>query len=345
VWGLINQHDRRGFEIHLFSDGPAAAIQYGYRPHAQDQFHDIAALSTEAAADRIEQAGIDVLVDLNGYSAPARLPLFALRPAPVLVAWFGMYATSGMTCFDYLVGDDAVVQPEEEKFYSEKILRTPGSWLTFEVTYPVPPLTSPPCAAGHGVTFGCVSPQYKITKDVISAWSAILQQVPNSSLLLKNFSLGYSGNRRFVHDMFEVCNISPERVSLEGSSDYYQYLQTFDRIDIILDTFPYNGGTTTTEAIWQGVPVVTFWGDRWASRISASILRAGGLGEFVGRSLEDYISAAVRLASSPGTPDRLRELRLNMRSRLLESPVCDTRSFARNMERLYERVTGGRSEE
>jgi protein O-GlcNAc transferase len=109
-------------------------------------------------------------------------------------------------------------------------------------------------------------------------------------------------------------------------------------IDIALDTFPYNGGTTTTEAIWQGVPVVTFSGDRWVSRTSASILRSGGLGELVGEGLEDYISFAISLANSP---DRLLDLRRNMRSRLLNSSVCDTRSFAQNMERIYMRMLTG----
>jgi protein O-GlcNAc transferase len=338
VWGLIHRHDRQRFEVHLFSDAPASAVLHGYRRHAQDQFHDISGLSAEAAADRIEQAAIDVLVDLNGYSATGRLPLFARRPAPVIVSWFNMYATSGMPCYDYLVGDDVVIPQEEERFYSEKIVRVPGSYLTFEVTYPVPAVAPAPCSAGRAITFGCLAPQYKITKDVIGAWSTILRQVPKSSLILKNSALGSPGNRRFVYGLFETCNISPERVRLEGPSDHYRFLQTYDQIDIALDTFPYNGGTTTTEAIWQGVPVVTFWGNRWVSRISASILRAGGLGEFVGQGLEDYVSLALRLANSPDTPDRLQDLRRMMRFRLLASPVCDTRSFARNMERLYART-------
>lgn len=344
VWGLINRHDRQRFEVHLFSDTPASAIQHGYIRHAQDQFHDISGLTAEAGADRIEEAGIDVLVDLNGYSAMGRLPLIALRPAPVVVGWFNMYATTGMTCYDWLAGDDVVIPPEEERFYTERIVRLPGSYLTFEVTYPVPEVSSPPCLTDRAITFGCLAPQYKITKDVVGAWSTILQQVPNSSLILKNSALGSPGNRHFVHGLFEACKISPERVHLEGPSDHYRFLETYGQIDIALDTFPYNGGTTTTEAIWQGVPVVTFWGDRWVSRTSASILRAGGLGEFVGQGLEDYIALAVRLANSPDTPERLQELRRNMRSRLRESPVCDTRSFARNMERLYERVTPGRGQ-
>ena len=109
------------------------------------------------------------------------------------------------------------------------------------------------------------------------------QQVPNSTLILKNASLGSAGNRQFVHSLFERHQVSPQRVRLDGPSDHYQFLETYGEIDIALDTFPYNGGTTTTEAIWQGVPVVTFHGDRWVSRTSASILQAAGLGELVGR--------------------------------------------------------------
>ena len=332
VWGLINYHDRERFEVHLFSDAPASRIQHGYRGHPQDRFHDTTGLSNEALAERIEQAEIDLLVDLNGYSAMQRLPLFTMRPAHVIVGWFNIYATTGIPSYDYLIGDDRVIPPEEEKFYGEKIVRVPGSYLTFEVTYPVPPVVDPPCLTKGAVTFGALASQYKITNEVIGAWSRILGQVPNSSLIVKNGALVSPGTRQFVHGLFERQGVSPERVRLDGPSDHYQFLETYGEIDIALDTFPYNGGTTTTEAIWQGVPVVTFSGDRWVSRTSASILQSAGLGELVGRGLEDYITLAVRLANSP---DHLLDLRRNMRSRLRDSSVCDTRSFARNMERLY----------
>ncbi len=335
VWGLIHQHDRSRFEIHLFSDAPASDIRYGYRPHPQDQFHDIAGLSAEAAADLIEQARIDVLVDLNGYSTPERLPVLALRPAPVIGGWFNFFATSGMSCYDWLVGDPVVIPPEEERFYSEKIVRVPGCYLTFEIDYPAPEVVAPPCSSGRPIAFGCLAPQYKITKEAIGTWSRILQMVPESSLLLKSTALGSPATRQYVHKLFETFGIPFERVSLEGPAEYFRFLQAYDQVDIVLDTFPYNGGTTTTEAIWQGVPVVTFPGDRWVSRTSASILRAGGLGEFVAQGIEGYVSLAVQLANSPDTPARLRDLRLNMRSRLLNSTVCDTRSFAREMERIY----------
>jgi predicted O-linked N-acetylglucosamine transferase (SPINDLY family) len=338
VWGLINQHDRRHFEVHLFSDAPASGIKHGYRAHASDRFYDISSLSNEAAAALIETSGIDLLVDLNGYSTPSRLPLVALQPAPLIVGWFNMYATSGMACCDYLIGDDDVIPPREERFYCEKIVRVPGSYLTFEVSYPVPPVVDPPCLETRAITFGCLAPQHKINGAVIHAWCRILQEVPGSRLVLRNGVLDSPGNCRFVHGLYEKYNISPQRVLLRGRIDHYRFLQTYEEIDVALDTFPYNGGTTTTEAIWQGVPVVTFVGDRWASRTSASLLRAGNLGRFVTGSMENYVSLAIRLGNSVETPEFLADLRRNMRSRLLGSPVCDTRSFARNMERLYRQM-------
>ncbi len=341
VWGLINQHDRRQFEVHLFSDAPASEIRHGYRGHPQDRFHDTTGLSNEALSQCIEHAEIDLLVDLNGYSAIHRLPLFTRRPAPVVVGWFNIYATTGITSYDYLIGDDVVIPPAEERFYCEKIVRLPGSYLTFDVTYPVPPVAGSPCLTNKAITFGCLASQYKITTEVVAAWSRILRQVPDSSLFLKNGALVSAGSRQFVHDLFDRHHVSPKRVRLGGPSDHYQFLQAYGEIDIALDTFPYNGGTTTTEAIWQGVPVVTFYGDRWASRTSASILRAAALGELVGQGLEDYISLAIRLANSP---DDLLDLRRNMRSRLRDSPVCDTQTFARNMERLYRRMSTEESE-
>lgn len=341
VWGLINQHDRQHFEVHLFSDAPASAIQCGYLRRPQDQFHDITGLSNEVAADLVEQSGIDILVDLNGYSTMPRLALFALRPAPVIVGWFNMYATTGMASYDYLVGDDQVIPPEEEQFYSEKIVRVPGSYLTFDMNYPVPPVANSPCLTNRATTYGCLASQYKITTEVIVAWSTILHQVPGSILILKNSAMGSEGNRQFVRRLFEANQITAERVRLEGPAEHYQFLKTYDEIDIALDTFPYNGGTTTTEAIWQGVPVVTYWGDRWAARTSASLLLAGGIGDFVGEGIEGYKSLAIGLGN-PGDFARLANLRYTMRSRLLESPVCDTRTFARNIETLYRKMFGSR---
>ena len=337
VWGLINRHDRGRFEIHLFSDAPPAKIEHGYSPDARDRMHDVSRLSNAAMAERIAEAEIDLLIDLNGYSSMERLAAIALRPAPVIAGWFNLYATTGMAAYDYLIGDAWAIPPEEEPFYCEKIVRVPGSYLTFEVTYPTPPVADPPCLTSGGITFGSLAPQYKITPQDIAVWSGILQQVRGSAMLLKNRELDSARARQFVEGLFARHGIPPERLRLAGPAEHYRFLETYGAIDIALDTFPYNGGTTTTEAIWQGVPVVTFAGDRWVSRTSSSILHAAGLAELVGQGIDDYVALAVRLAQSP---ERLLELRRNMRTRLGRSAACDTATFARQMERIYTEIAG-----
>ncbi len=340
VWGLLNHHNRDHFEVFLFSDGPETACLNCYRKHPMDRFYDITGLSNQAAAVCIEMSELDILVDLNGYSRFDRLAVLALKPAPVIVGWFNLYATSGMTCYDYLIGDNEVIPAEEEAFYTEKILRVPGCYLTYEVLYPVPDVIDPPVLSTGKMTFGSLASQYKITASVVEAWSRILVSAQDTRLFLKNSMLDSVANREFLAQRFESHGVSRHRIAMEGSANHFDYLAAYGSIDLALDTFPYSGGTTTSEAVWQGVPVITFHGDRWATRQSASINRAAGLSEFVGRDLDDYISIAIGLAKHPDTPSRLTELRRTMRDRLARSPLCDTVNFARNMERLYEGMTG-----
>ncbi len=335
VWGLINQHDRRDFDIYLFSDTSRSAIRHGYNMHEADHFFDTSRLSNRELAELIQERGIELLIDLNGYSEMKRLPMFMLRPAPVIVGWFNMYATTGMPCFDALIGDGEVIPREEEGFYTESIHRVSQSYLAFSVDYPVPPVAGLPCEGGAPFTFGCLGSQYKITNEVVEAWSRILIASPGSRLLLKNKRLKVDAARAFVTELFLRFGVARERIVFEGPEEHYEFLKVYESVDVALDTFPYNGGTTTTEAIWQGVPVITFVGDRWASRTSASILRAGGLGEFVAGDLDGYVALAVRLANSPEERPRLASLRSKLREQLLASSVCDTRRFAREMEGIY----------
>jgi protein O-GlcNAc transferase len=338
VGSLIKQHDRSVFDIFVFSAAPASAMPSGYHLDSRDHFHDISRLGNEEVNLLIRRCRVDILIDLNGYSDMQRLPLFVLRPAPVIAGWFNLYATSGLYCFDYLIGDKEVISVTEEHFYSERICRVSGSYLTFEVGYPVPEVADPPCIANHTITFGSLASQIKITDRVVAAWSSILSRSPASSLIVRNGVLGSVASREFLHSMFAGYGIPRDRIRLEGPLEHFDFLRAYNEIDVALDTFPYNGGTTTTEAIWQGVPVVTFWGDRWVSRTSASILRAGGLSDFVRANVEDYIGFAVDLAKSPETPERLLALRRGMRAQLKNSRVCDTRAFAREMEMIYQQI-------
>jgi len=343
VWGLINHHDRGRVSVHLFSDAGVSRTEYGYKPHETDTFHDTTGLSNQQVADLIKENRIDILVDLNGYSKPARLGLFVSKPAPIIVGWFNLFATTGLDCFDYLIGDQHVIPPDEEAYYTEKIVRVGGCYLTFEVAYPVPEVAPPPCLDHSPFTFGCLAPQHKITTEVIGAWSRILESCPDSRLMIKNKVLGKQGNRGFVHDVFSEFGVDPNRIIFEGGAEHYTYLEAYHRVDLALDTFPYSGGTTTMEALWQGVPVITFPGDRWVSRTSTSILRYAGLGDYVAADLDGYIHKAVGLAGSSDTPARLAKLRQGMRWRLGAAPVCDTSSFAGWMEDAYEAMWKQRS--
>ena len=194
----------------------------------------------------------------------------------------------------------------------------------------------PPCLTTGALTFGNLglAPMYKITSEVIKTWSRILRESPGTRLILKNVALGHSAARDFVHNLFAGFGVPADRIGLHGPAEHFAFLKCYDEIDIALDTFPYNGGTTTMEALWQGVPVLTFKGDRWGSG-SVRLLREAGHSEFVAANLETYVALAIDLAKDPETPRRLESLRRTMRTGLRSQPVCDVPGFTRNMEDQY----------
>jgi predicted O-linked N-acetylglucosamine transferase (SPINDLY family) len=341
VMAMINHHDRSGFEIHFFSDGKPPSGESGYRDHENDFVHDFRSVENDRAADIIRQVGIDVLVDLNGYSAQKRLPLLMRRPAPRIAGWFNLFATTGIAAFDWLVGDEAVLPAAEERFYTEKIHRVPGSYIAFEILYPVPEVTPPPCLAGGGVTFGCLGSHYKLTAGVLAAFGRILAAAPGAKLFIKNGALEDASTRADFLRRLQTAGINAARVTLAGRSEHFAFLEAYKAVDIALDTFPYNGGTTTTEALWQGVPVLSFDGDRWVSRTSKSLLLAAGLGDWLLPDQAAYEARAIALANNPETPAMLASLRAGMRQKLAASPVCDTAGMCRAMERFYLEISAG----
>ena len=335
VFGVINHHDRSILDLHLFSDGGPPGPESGYRAHPLDRVHDARGTSNAELADLVARIGIDILVDLNGYSYQHRLGVFTRRPAPVNIGWFNMYATSGIDAFDYVVGDEVVIPASEEQFYCERVLRVPGSYLAYSVLYPVPEVALPPSLAAGHITFGSLCSQYKITDDVIAAWAAILRQAPDAHLLIRNAALGDPTNRTALHERFGRCAIDSNRILLGGPAPHKTFLATYARVDIALDTFPYNGGTTTMEALWQGVPVLTFNGDRWASRQGCSLLLAAGLDDWCMPNRDAYIDRAITLARSPTAAAELASLRSTMRGRLACMPVCDSAGLCHALERIY----------
>lgn len=341
VFALINRHDRTIFEIYMLSDGEPPSAASGYRDHDLDYICDLRGVTNERAAGIIADLGIDVLVDLNGYSFQQRLGLLMYRPAPHIVGWFNMFATTGVAAVDWLVGDGHVIRRDEEPFYVERIHRLPGTYLAFEILYDVPDVAPPPCLAAGQITFGTLGSHYKLTDAVVSAWARILLAAPQTKLFIKNATLEDESVRNDLLQRFHQLGVSERRMTLEGRSPHFAFLDAYRHIDIALDTFPYNGGTTTTEALWQGVPVLTFDGDRWASRTSASLLLAAGLRDWVLPDLAGYVDRAIALANDVRTPAMLLTLRNDMRARLRSSAACDADDLCHAMEDFYRTIARG----
>ncbi len=331
--GVINAHDRTRFEVHLIADRTAPSADAGYVDHDDDRIWSVTGVPNERLAGIIAEQRLDILVDLNGYSFQSRLPLLLYRAAPVQFSWVGMYGTTGITDLDGVIGDATVLPPEEEQFCAEPVRRVGHTYLAFAMFYPVPEVVPPPCLTNGFVTFGSLASAYKITDAVIAAWSRIVLGVPGSRLLLRNRAMGEPGNRTEVAARFAAAGLPGERLTLEGGAEHFEYLRTYDRIDIALDAFPYNGGTTTAEAIWQGVPLLTFNGDRWASRTSRSILVAAGLGDFVAPDALTFVANAIAMGLAPAG---LAAMRATQRARIAATPAFDAPSLCRTLETLFE---------
>ena len=338
--GVINAHDRDRFEIHFIADRAMPSAGAGYRDHDDDRIWDVNGVPNDRLARLIAEAELDVLVDLNGYSFQRRLPLLLYRAAPVQFSWVGMYGTTGIAGLNGVIGDAAVAPAGEEKFFSEPIVRVRNTYLTFDIFYAVPEVAPPPCLANGYVTFGSLASAYKITDPVVAAWSRIVRGVPGSRLLLRNRSLGEVSNRADFIARFGAQGLPAERVMFEGGAEHFEYLRTYDRIDIALDTFPYNGGTTTAEAIWQGVPLLSFNGDRWASRTSRSILLAAGLEDFAAADLAGFVASGISMGLAP---EALAARRETQRARIATTPAFDPVGLCRALEALFEASVAAQS--
>jgi len=328
--GVLNAHDRSRFEVNLIVDGDLPSAASGYLDRDEDRIWQVSGVPNDELARHIEAAEIDVLIDLNGYSHKSRLPLLVHRAAPLQIAWNGMYGTTGFPHVDVLIADDAVLPESEEGHYTERIYRVRHTYLPFNVFYETPEVAPPPSVRNGYITFGSLNSAYKLTQQTLDIWSQLLRQIPSGRLLLRNSVLDGASNRLDLISRFANLGVGSDRLTLLGKADHQEFLRTYDEIDIALDVFPYNGGTTTAEALWQGVPVVTFNGDRWAGRTSRSILNAAGLSEWVGDDVSGFIEIARGLVDAD-----LASIRLRQRQKIATSPACDVTSLCRELETLY----------
>ncbi len=330
---VIAEHDRRRFEVYCYSDVAQPDAVTERLKSLADYWRDVSADGDETLARRIRDDGIDLLVDLDGHAAGNRLPVFAQKPAPVQISYLGYPATTGLPEIDFRITDGVADPPESvDSAYSEILVRLPEGFLCYR-----PSDAAPPVAAakndGGAIIFGCFNELPKVSPEVVRSWSRILERLPGSRLLLKATALVDPGTRARVKRRFELAGVSPDRIELFGrTATLEEHLALYARVDVALDTFPYNGTTTTCEALYMGVPVVTLEGAAHAGRVGTSLLSMLQLTELVAASEDKYVDTAVALAADE---ERRVTFRTTLRGRLRASALCDSKAFVPSLEAIY----------
>lgn len=331
---ILRHHDRTKFEIFCYSNLIHEDNYTERYKQLADHWRDISTLSEQAAVDRVREDNIDILIDLSGHTSGQRLGVFACKPAPVQVNYLGHPATTGLTTMDYRFGD-AVTDPAEmvAVHYTETIRQLPGCFLTYQPEENAPPVQPAPSIANGCITFGSFNNIAKVNDSVIAVWAKVLLAVPFSRLMLKSFALSSVRGRKRIVDGFAAQGIPAERLDLVGwSAETQHHLELYNKVDIALDTFPYNGTTTSCEALWMGVPVISLEGEHHAARVGASLLSVLGLRELLASDVAEFVQIASRLAADP---ERLTALRAGLRERMAASPLLDHAGFTRNLESAY----------
>jgi protein O-GlcNAc transferase len=331
---LLQNHDRNAVAVFCYAEvsWPDAATRKFEQ--LADHWTKTVGMSDEALAERIRSDGIDILVDLAGHTAKNRLPVFARKAAPVQVTWLGYPNTTGLDAIDYRLVDD-VTDPEGEAdaFASETLVRLPGGFLCYGATNDAPTPETAPCLSKGFVTFGSFNNPAKLSGATLDAWAQVLTRLPTARLLLKAKPFADAATRALYLERLAERGVAADRLELiDWLPDSNAHLALYDRVDVALDPFPYNGTTTTCEALWMGVPVVTLRGDRHAGRVGASLLTQIGVTDLIADSIEAYVEMAVALA---GDPTRLADLRRSLRPRMAASSLCDTAGFGRKVEDAY----------
>jgi predicted O-linked N-acetylglucosamine transferase (SPINDLY family) len=327
---LLEHHDQGAVEIFLYSsvDRPDVATDW-YRHFAGSTFRDIRQMDDVSAANLVRSDRIDILVDLALHSSAGRLRIFACRPAPVQISWLGYVGTTGLDTIDYRITDNVLDPPDADPaLSSETCLRLPETlwcYSALDSTLEVNPL---PALSTDHVTFGSQNAYRKLHPGLLATWGRVLAAVPGSRLFLH---ADEHARERLKRELARE-GVAADRIEFGGRVPRLEYLRRYQRIDIGLDTFPFNGATTTLDAAWMGVPVVTLSGASPLQRAGASIMTNLGLPELVATSEDAFVTKAVKLASDL---NRLSQLRSSLRGRLTTSPLGNVLVYARHVEAAY----------
>ncbi len=330
---LLDCHDRSKFEVYCYYANTTIDETTLRFKEKADYWRSLSKLNDQQAADLIYKDGIDILVDLSGHTKGNRLGVFTHRPASIQMTWLGYPNTTGLTAIQYRLVD-SVTDPESQVSHcSEQLIRLPNGFLCYRGNKNIAISPVLPSQKKDYFTFGSFNNLRKVNNQVIEAWSAILHSVPNSRLLIKSKEFEFIEVKQRLLKLFKAQGITSNRLMLIDRIESQEaHLKLYDEVDLALDTFPYNGTTTTCEALWMGVPTLTFLGDHHASRVSASILKHSGLSEFVADDLESYIKKARQLAENT---EKLSALRPTFREIMLGSDLCDAQGFTDEVEKVF----------
>lgn len=326
----------RGVDLIAYATGERDdAVSQRLRRHTH-AWHRVAALKESALAQRIADDRLDVLLDLAGFTNHHRLGTLRRHPAPVQVGWLGYFGTLGMPALDAVIADRHCVPPDEQRFFSERLLYLPDTRLCFTAPADAPePAPEPPMARGGGIRLACLQNLHKINRRVLAAWRRILDGAPEATLLLQARQLAHPEVRRRFETLLDASGIDRRRVDLVPPRPRPDYLAGYAEVDVLLDTFPYPGGTTTCEALWMGVPTLTLATPGMLGRQGQALLQQVDLQDWVTHSDDDYVQRAITLARDrEGTLTTLRHLRRQLRETARRSPLFDADTFAQHLEAL-----------
>lgn len=331
---IIEGHDRNAFEVLCYSNVVAADATTERLRTLADIWCDIRQLTDDEVVTRIGDDRVDILVDLAGHTGDNRIRIFAAQPAPVQVSYLGYPDTTGLSTIDYRLVD-ARTDPvgSNDHLSSEELIRLPDGFLCYRPPVDCPAVAGPPISSVEHVTLGSFNNAAKLSSATIRIWAEILRALPNARLLLKARQLGDEDARRRFLALFEQEGVAADRVALSGwALSTTDHLGTYGRVDIALDPFPYNGTTTTCEALWMGVPVITLTGEKHCGRVGFSLLSGIGLSELIAETPEHYVELAVELATDA---ERLGRYRRELRDRMTHCPLTDEQRFMRSLESAY----------
>ncbi len=332
---VLDAHDRETIEVCGYGDIPCPDQVTEHLKGKFDRYENICGLNDDKVARMIERDGIDILVDLAGHTSGNRLGVFARRPAPIQVTYLGFPDTTGMEQIDYRLTDELADLPEAQSFHTEELVFLPSGFLCYKPVRFAPPVAPLPAIERGYLTFGSFNNNCKIQPGMMELWAQVLKGKAGSRLLLKFGGGDDEAVRNNYLRRFEDLGIAPNRVEICGRKPTIEHFKMYGQVDMALDTYPYNGTTTTCEAMWMGVPTLSLAGSSHVSRVGLSILSRVGLGDFAASAPAEYVGKAVAFS---GELENLAKIRTALRAIMFNSPLCDKKGFTRNLETAYRRM-------